>query len=122
MRHMKRVKKFNRKKGHKNAMFSNMMVSLFEYGRIKTTATKAKELRRLSEKIITRAKEDTIHNKRIVMSKIKDRYIVAKLFDEIAPVYKGVNGGYTRMYKIGRRPGDGAEMALVELIEIESSK
>ena len=119
MRHMNRVKKFNRKKGHKNAMFSNMMVSLFEYGRIKTTVAKAKELKRLSEKIITRAKENTLHNKRIVMSKIKDRYIVAKLFDEIAPVYKDINGGYTRMYKIGPRPGDGAEMALVELIERE---
>ena len=121
MRHMKRVKKFNRTQGHKKAMFSNMMISLFEYGRIKTTTTKAKELRRLSEKIITRAKENTLHNKRIVMSRINNRYIVAKLFDEIAPVYKDVNGGYTRMYKLRRRPGDGAELSLIELIDIKAS-
>ena len=120
MRHMKRVKKFNRTRGHKRAMFSNMMISLFEYGRIKTTTTKAKELRKLSEKIITRAKENTLHNKRIVLSRIKNRYIVAKLFDEIAPVYKDVNGGYTRMYKLGRRPGDGAEMSLIELIDLQA--
>ncbi len=122
MRHMKRVKKFNRTTAHKKAMFSNMMISLFEYGKIKTTTTKAKELRRLSEKIITRAKENTLHNKRIVMSRIKNRYIVAKLFDEIAPVYKDVNGGYTRMYKLGRRPGDGAEISLIELIDFENSE
>ena len=122
MRHMKRVKKFNRTRGHKKAMFSNMMISLFEYGRIKTTTTKAKELRKLSEKIITRAKENTLHNKRIVLSRIKNRYIVAKLFDEIAPVFKDVNGGYTRMYKLGRRPGDGAEMSLIELIDLQAGK
>jgi large subunit ribosomal protein L17 len=78
-------------------------------------------LRRLSEKIITRAKENTLHNKRIVMSRLNNRYIVAKLFDEIAPVYKDVNGGYTRMFKLGRRPGDGAELSLIELIDIKSS-
>ena len=122
MRHMKRVKKFNRTRGHKKAMFSNMMISLFEYGRIKTTTTKAKELRKLSEKIITRAKENTLHNKRIVLSRIKNRYIVAKLFDEIAPVFKDVNGGYTRIYKLGRRPGDGAEMSLIELIDLQAGK
>ena len=122
MRHMKRVKKFSREQGHKRAMFSNMMISLFEYGRIKTTTPKAKELRRLSEKIITRAKDNTLHNKRIVMSKLKNRYIVAKLFEEIAPVYKNINGGYTRMYKIGRRPGDGAELSLVELVDVGSGK
>lgn len=118
MRHLKRVKKFNRTRGHKRAMFSNMMVSFFQNGRIKTTSAKAKELRRLSEKVITRAKENTLHNKRIVLSKIKNRGIVAKLFDEIAPTYKDVNGGYTRIYKVGRRAGDGAELSLLELVDV----
>ena len=99
-------------------MFSNMMVSFFQNGRIKTTSAKAKELRRLSEKVITRAKENTLHNKRIILSKIKNRGIVAKLFDEIAPTYKDVNGGYTRIYKVGRRAGDGAELSLLELVEV----
>lgn len=121
MRHLKRVKKFNRTRGHKRAMFSNMMASFFKNGRIKTTSAKAKELRRLSEKVITRAKENTLHNKRIILSKIKNRDIVAKLFDEIAPVYKDVNGGYTRMYKIGRRAGDGAELSLLELVGAEQA-
>jgi large subunit ribosomal protein L17 len=117
MRHLKRKKKFSRTSGHKRAMFSNMLVSLFEYGSIKTTTPKAKELRRLSEKVITRAKENSLHNKRLILRKLKNRDIVAKLFDEIAPFYKDVNGGYTRIIKLGNRMGDGAELSLIELVE-----
>ena len=119
MRHLNRIKKFSRTRAHKKAMFSNMMVSFFQNGKIKTTTAKAKELRRLSEKIITRARENTLHNKRIVLSKVKDRDIVAKLFDEIAPRYQNVNGGYTRIIKLGSRMGDGAELSLIELVNVE---
>ncbi len=119
MRHLKGVKKFSRTRAHKKSMFSNMMVSFFENERIQTTSAKAKELRRLSEKAITRAKENTLHNKRILFSRIGDRDIVAKLFEDIAPRYKNVNGGYTRIIKLGQRKGDGAELSLLELVEIK---
>ena len=122
MRHLKKGRKLNRDKEHRKAMFSNMVTSLLRHERIKTTTPKAKELRRYCEKIITRAKENTLHNKRIVMKKIKDRDIVAKLFDEIAPRYKNVNGGYTRIIKMGNRLGDGAEMSIIELVEVEEKK
>ena len=117
MRHLRRVRKLNKTSAHKRAMFSNMMVSFFRYERITTTLAKAKELRRFSEKAITRAKENTLHNKRILLNRLKDRDIVAKLFDEIAPKYRNVNGGYTRVVKLGRRAGDGGDLALVELVE-----
>jgi large subunit ribosomal protein L17 len=120
MRHLKNGKRLGRDKEHREAMFSNLMVSFFLYERIKTTTAKAKELRRRSERIITRAKEHTLHNKRIVLSKIKDRDTVAKLFDDIAPRYKNVNGGYTRIIRLGRRPGDGAELSYLELVEVEA--
>jgi len=122
MRHLKKGRKLNRDKEHRKAMFSNMITSLLRHERIETTTPKAKELRRYCEKIITRAKENTLHNKRIVMKKIKDRDIVAKLFDEIAPRYKNVNGGYTRIIKMGNRLGDGAEMSIIELVEVEEKK
>ncbi len=100
-------------------MFSNMMESFFEYETIRTTTAKAKELRRLSERMITRAKENTLHNKRIVLKRLKNRDTVAKLFDDIAPRYRNVAGGYTRVIKIGQRAGDGAEMSILELVEVQ---
>ncbi len=119
MRHLKKGRKLNRDKEHRKALISNLMTSLFRYERIKTTVPKAKELRRFAEKMITRAKENNLHNKRIVMKRIKDRDVVAKLFDEIAPRYKNVNGGYTRIIKADKRLGDGAEMAYIELVEVK---
>jgi large subunit ribosomal protein L17 len=94
-----------------------MMNSFFTYEAIKTTTPKAKVLRRLSEKMITRARENTLHNKRIVMKTLKDRSVVDKLFEDIAPRYRRVQGGYTRLLKINKRPGDGAEMSLLELVD-----
>jgi large subunit ribosomal protein L17 len=94
-----------------------MSISLFRHGRIKTTKAKAKEIRRISEKLITRAKVKTLHNIRIISKLIKDKAILMKLFDEIAPVYADRNGGYTRIVKVGRRKGDGADMAYLELIQ-----
>jgi large subunit ribosomal protein L17 len=117
MRHLNKKKRLGRDKEHREAMFANLIVSLLQNERIKTTITKAKELRRRSERIITRAKDPTLHNKRIVLSKIKDRDMVAKLFEDIAPRYKNVNGGYTRIIRIGRRQGDGAELSYLELVE-----
>ncbi|UCB46863.1 MAG: 50S ribosomal protein L17 [Spirochaetota bacterium] len=119
MRHLKKGKSFSRDKEHRDAMFSNMMVSFFQQGRIKTTTTKAKELRRRSERIITKAKEPTLHNKRIVISKLRDRDTVAKLFNEIGPKYKNVNGGYTRIIRLGKRQGDSAELSYLELIDVK---
>ncbi len=119
MRHRMKGVKLNRDKEHRNAMFSNMMESFFEFERIRTTAAKARELRRLSEKMITRAKENTLHNKRIVLKRLKNRDVVAKLFDDIAPRYKNVHGGYTRAIKVGQRAGDGAEMSILELVEVQ---
>jgi large subunit ribosomal protein L17 len=100
-------------------MFNNMLDSFFRYERIQTTEAKAKELRRMSEKLITRAKENTLHNKRIVLRRLHDRDIVAKLFDDIAPKYRNVHGGYTRILKLGKRKGDGAEISIIELIDVE---
>ena len=119
MRHRKKGVKLNRDREHRKAMFSNMMESFFEHERIRTTVAKARELRRLSEKMITRAKENNLHNKRIVFRRLKNRAVVAKLFDDIAPRYKNVHGGYTRMIKVGQRAGDGAEMSILELVEVE---
>jgi large subunit ribosomal protein L17 len=119
MRHLKKGRKLNRDREHRNAMFNNMLESFFQYERIQTTAAKAKELRRLSEKMITRAKQNTLHNKRIVLKKLHNRDAVAKLFEEIAPKYHDVHGGYTRILKIGRRQGDGAELSLLELADVK---
>ena len=120
MRHLKRGRKLNRDREHRDAMFNNMLVSLFRYERIQTTVAKAKELRRISEKLITRARENSLHNKRIVLRRLHDRDVVAKLFDDIAPKYRSVHGGYTRIIRLGRRQGDGAELSLIELVDVEN--
>ena len=120
MRHLKKSTRLGRDREHREAMFSNLVVSLFQNERIKTTVVKAKELRRRSERLITRAKDPTLHNKRIVLRKIKNRDAVAKLFDDIAPRYKNIQGGYTRIIRLGRRLGDGAELSYVELVEPEA--
>ncbi len=122
MRHLKKTMKLGRTREHRTAMLSNMMASFFEHEKIQTTATKAKALRSVSEKIITRAKQSSLHNKRVVLKKLKDRDMVAKLFEDIAPRYADVHGGYIRIVKLGRRLGDGAEMAILELVETTSKK
>jgi large subunit ribosomal protein L17 len=97
-----------------------MATSLFRYERIKTTKAKALEVRRNAEKMITRAKEDSVHNRRIVGKAIKDQEVLAKLFTDIAPRYKERAGGYTRILKLGNRQGDAAEMVLLELVSEEA--
>jgi large subunit ribosomal protein L17 len=98
-------------------MLANMALSLFEHERITTTEAKAKALRPYAEKLITRAKGGGVHDRRIVLSDIEDRDVVHKLFADIAPRFADRNGGYTRILKLGRRGGDGAPMALIELVE-----
>ncbi len=127
MRHKNKVRQLGRTHSHRKAMFENMVTSLFEHERIVTTKQKGKELKNISEKLITRAKhnieipeaewEKKLHNKREVLKVIKNRDIVSKLFDDIALRFKDRKGGYTRMYLLGVRQGDAAEMAIVELVE-----
>ncbi|MFP4562415.1 MAG: 50S ribosomal protein L17 [Spirochaetia bacterium] len=114
--------RLGRKPSHRNAMHRNMVSSLFKYERITTTKAKAKEVRRSAEKMVTRAKEDTVHNRRVISRDIRDKAILAKLFTEISPRFKDREGGYTRILKIGRRNNDAAEMVLLELVEKSEEK
>jgi large subunit ribosomal protein L17 len=102
---------------HRKALRRNMVTSLFRHGRIKTTKTKALEIRRSAEKLITRAKTDSVHNRRIVSSRLFDEAMVAKLFTDIAPRMKDRPGGYTRIIKLGERLGDAAEIVILELVD-----
>ncbi len=117
MRHRHGLRKLNRTSSHRLAMLRNMTVSLLKHEAIKTTLPKAKELRRVIEPIITLGKVDTLANKRLAFSRLRDREIVGKLFAEIGPRYKARNGGYLRILKMGFRVGDNAPMAFVELVD-----
>ncbi len=117
MRHHKSGRKLNRNSSHRKAMFSNMANSLFDHEIIKTTLPKAKELRRVAEPLITLAKEDSVSNRRSAFSKLRDKEMVGKLFNELAPRYKDRPGGYTRILKCGFRSGDAAPMAYIELVD-----
>ena len=116
MRHAKRVKKLGRTKSHRKAMLANMAASLLTYQVIKTTETKAKEVRKLAEKLISLAKRGDLHAHRQAYDVIKDRKLIKKLFDEIAPKFADREGGYTRVSKLGPRRGDGAPLSVVELL------
>lgn len=116
MRHGRKVKKLGRTASHRRAMLANMAASLFMYQMIKTTDAKAREVRRLAEKLITLAKRGDLHAHRQVYDVIKDRKLVKKLFEEIAPKLKDREGGYTRVSKLGMRKGDGAPLSVVELL------
>lgn len=117
MRHRESGRKLNRNSSHRKAMFRNMAVSLMEHEVIKTTLPKAKELRRVAEPLITMAKSDSVANRRLAFSRLRDRGIVTKLFNELAPRYKERPGGYLRILKCGVRTGDKAPMAIVELVD-----
>jgi len=117
MRHRHGLRKLNRTSSHRLAMLRNMTVSLLKHEAIKTTLPKAKELRRVVEPIITLGKVDTLANKRLAFSRLRDREIVGKLFSEIGPRYKARNGGYLRILKMVFRVGDNAPMAFVELVD-----
>lgn len=117
MRHRNSGRALSRNSSHRKAMFRNMMVSLFDHEIIKTTLPKAKELRRFAEPMITLAKEDTLHSRRLAFSRLRDRKIVTKLFNELGPTYKARPGGYIRILKCDFRAGDNAPMAIVELVD-----
>src|SRR3972149_4269885 len=117
MRHRRVGRKLGVVTKHRKALFRNMVTDFFRNGRIETTDTRAKELRRISEKIITLAKRGTLHARRQAASVIRDKEVLKKLFDEIASKYKERPGGYTRIVKLGSRRGDNAPISLLELVE-----
>jgi large subunit ribosomal protein L17 len=106
-----------RRTGHRKALVRNMLISLFRYERIKTTKAKAMQIRRSAEKMITRAKADSVHNRRIIAKDIHDEAVLAKLFTEIGPRFSSRPGGYTRVIRLGKRLGDASDMVLLELLD-----
>ena len=119
MRHKKTGRRLGRDSSHRKAMFRNMAASLIEFESISTTVSKAKELRRTLEPLITLAKEDGVSRRRMAFNKLRNKMAVGKLFNEIGPRFKDRPGGYLRILKKGRRPGDSAPMALVQLTDFE---
>ena len=117
MGHLKSGRKLNRTSSHRKAMFSNMTASLIEHEVIKTTLPKAKELRRVAEPLITLAKSDSVANRRLAFSRLRNDSAVGKLFAELGPRYQDRPGGYLRILKSGFRAGDAAPMAIVELVD-----
>lgn len=117
MRHRKYTFKIGRTSEHRRALLANAVCSLFEAGSISTTVTKAKEIRRLAERMITLGKKGTLHARRQAIAKLRDPDAVAVLFSDIAPEYQNRNGGYTRIMRLGQRTGDAAEMCILELVE-----
>ncbi len=117
MRHKMSGRAFGRSPSHRKATMQAIAIALFEHELIKTTLPKAKELRRLAEPLITRAKDDTVANRRLAFSRLRDRDAVTKLFNELGPRYQARPGGYLRILKCGFRAGDDAPMAYVELVD-----
>lgn len=116
MRHRKKGRQLSRTRSHRKATLRNMATSLFRHERIETTTAKAKELRPYAERLITLARRGDVHSRRLAATKIQDREVLGKLFDDIAPRYMERPGGYTRVLKLGNRKGDAAEMSLIELV------
>ena len=117
MRHRKSGRHLNRNSTHRKAMLQNMAVSLLRHEVIKTTLPRAKELRRVAEPLITMAKDDSVHRRRVAFNRLRDRDAVTKLFNELGPRYRTRPGGYLRILKSGYRSGDNAPMAYVELVD-----
>ena len=117
MRHGKKNNHLGRQTAHRKAMLANMACSLIEHKRINTTVAKAKALKQFVEPLVTKSKEDTTHNRRIVMSKLRQKDAVAELFRDVAVKVGDRPGGYTRIIKLGNRLGDNADMAMIELVD-----
>ncbi len=122
MRHRKAGLKLNRTASHRNAMFRNMVTSLFKHDRIRTTGAKAKELRRWADHIITLAKRGDLHARRQALAIVREKDVVHKLFENAAERFGAIAGGYTRVVKLGRRPGDAAPVSLIELVVSQDTK
>ena len=121
MRHNKAINHLGRKSGHRKAMLANMATSLILHKRIQTTVAKAKALKMYVEPLITKSKEDTTHSRRVVFSYLKNKEAVTELFRTVAPKIADRPGGYTRVLKTGFRQGDGADMALIELVDFNEA-
>lgn len=119
MRHNKAHKKLGRTSSHRRALFRNQLSSLIEHERIRTSLAKAKALRPIAEKLITRGKDDSVHARRMVARWVPDRTLIKKVFDDIAPRFADRPGGYLRIVKLGHRLGDGAEEAILELVDYD---
>ena len=117
MRHRKHTFKVGRTTAHRNAMLANAVCSLIDHGRIQTTLVKAKEIRRLADRMVTYAKDGSLHKRRLAIGILGQVGLVHKLFADVAPQFKERNGGYTRIMKLGPRRGDGAEMCILEFVE-----
>ena len=117
MRHGKKVMHLGRKTAHRKSMLANMACSLVEHKRINTTVAKAKALKQFVEPLVTKSKEDTTHNRRLVFAKLRQKEAVAELFRTVAPKVGDRPGGYTRIIKLGNRLGDNADMAMIELVD-----
>ena len=117
MRHRKGLKKLGRSSSHRQAMLRNMVTSLLDHERIQTTDSKAKELRRVAERMITLGKRGDLHARRQALSVIRSKEVTGKVFDELADRYRERPGGYTRVMKLGQRQGDAAPMSIVELLD-----
>jgi large subunit ribosomal protein L17 len=117
MRHGDKINNLGRKKAHREALLSNLACQLIQYKRIVTTLAKAKALRTYIEPLVTKAKENTTHQRRIVFSYLQDKAAITELFSTIAEKVGGRPGGYTRVIKLGTRPGDNAEQAMIELVD-----
>lgn len=113
---MAKLRKLGRRTDHRNALLRNQVTSLLKNGKITTTLTRAKETKRMAEKMVTLAKRGDLHARRQVLAYVYDETVVKNLFDEIAPKYAERNGGYTRILKMGPRKGDASEMAILELV------
>ena len=117
MRHRKIGRQLSRNSSHRKATLQSLSIALIKHGAIKTTVAKAKELRRVAEPLITRSKVDSVHNRRIAFSRLRDKDSVGILFNELGPRYAERAGGYTRIIKCGYRAGDNAPMAYIELVD-----
>ncbi len=117
MRHGKKINHLGRKTAHRHSMLANMANSLIEHKRINTTVAKAKALKQFVEPLVTKSKEDTTHNRRLVFAKLRQKEAVAELFRTVAPKVGDRPGGYTRIIKLGNRLGDNADMAMIELVD-----
>ena len=122
MRHQKKTVKLGRTQGHRNALLANLAVSLIEHGQIKTTVAKAKAMRPVVEKLVTKAKTGTLHSRRMALADLRhNEAAVRKLFTEIGPLNAARKGGYTRIVKLGMRRSDAAEMAIIEWVDMPAS-
>jgi len=122
MRHLKAGKRLGVTTSHRKALMRNLVTALLEHGEIKTTITRAKEMRKYFDRMITFGKKGTLHSKRQAFGFIKSRDVVAKLFDEYAPLYAERNGGYTRIYRLGNRLGDNAQMAMIQMVGLQDTE